>query len=74
MKYALVFLVIIALPFLTAIVLTAIPFVTLYAVFQLFKKQPIAEKKNENSFFSFVAQNLNKNENIFKRNITVNKP
>ena len=74
MKYALIILAIVALPFITAIVLTAIPFVTLYAIFQLFKKQPITEKKKDNSFFSFVAQNINKNENFFKRNPTDNKP
>lgn len=74
MKYALVFLAIVALPFLTAMVLTAIPFVTLHAIFQLFKKQPVNEKKKEVSFFDFVAKNLNKNENFFKRNPTDNKP
>lgn len=74
MKYALIFLAVVALPFLTAIVLFAIPFFTLYAIFQLFKKQPVKEEKKESSFFDFIAKNLNKNENIFNRNIADNKP
>ncbi|MBU7569182.1 MAG: hypothetical protein KAF41_00880 [Flavobacterium sp.] len=74
MKYALVLLAIIALPFLTVIVLAAIPFVTLYAIFQLFKKQQVTKKEKEPSFFDFVAKNINKNENFFKRNPTDNKP
>lgn len=74
MKYALVILAIVALPFITAIVLAAIPFVTLYAIFQLFKKQPVTKKEKEPSFFDFVAKNINKNENFFKRNTADNKP
>lgn len=74
MKYALVIFGIIALPFLTAIVLVAIPFATLYAIFQLFKKQPEREKKREPSLFDFLIENRNNHANIFQRIKTDSKP
>lgn len=58
MKYFFYFLAIILIPFLSAIIIFAIPFVTIYFIVALFKPQPaIPESKEEVSFFDFALKN-----------------
>jgi hypothetical protein len=54
----LILVAILAIPFLTAIILFAIPFATIYLSLELFKKPPaIPEKKQSINFFDFALKN-----------------
>lgn len=53
----LIIIAILAIPFLTAIILFAIPFATLFLSLQLFKKpQAIPEEKTQTNFFDFALK------------------
>ncbi len=56
MKYALIVGGILIVPFLTLIIICAIPFLTVYGIFSLFTEKKKPEKK-ESSFFNWALEN-----------------
>jgi hypothetical protein len=43
-------------PFLTIIIITAIPFAFVYLIFELFKKPAIVEPKKQTNFFDYALK------------------
>jgi predicted membrane protein len=67
MKFLFLFLgVVFLVPFLTIIILFAIPFICLYYSILLFKpqNQPLASEKKETNFFDYAVKNYKNVRNI----------